>query len=188
MIAKGLDFPNVTLVGVINADTALHFPDFRAAERTFQLLSQVAGRAGRGQTPGSVIIQTYWPDHPAVRAAAQHQRSLFTDAELPVRRELGYPPYARLSRVLVTGRSVADVRGHAGAMARALEEALPKGHSILGPSDAVISRIKGVYRYQILLLSPEDSEPGPVLSSAIDSTRAPEGVTVAPDVDAYDLM
>jgi primosomal protein N' (replication factor Y) len=188
MVAKGLDYPAVTLVGVLDADTGLHLPEFRAGERTFQLLSQVAGRAGRGETPGRVIIQTYWPDHPAVRGAAQHQRSIFTDAELPVRRELGYPPYARLSRILVTGRRADDVRHHAGDVARTLEETVPEDHSVLGPSEAVISRIKGTYRYQVLLFSPRGSEPGPILSSAIASPRAPEGVSVAPDVDAYDLM
>ena len=113
MIAKGLDYPEVTLVGVINADTTLHLPDFRAGERTYQLLEQVAGRAGRGERQGEVIVQTYWPEHPAIRAAAAHDPDIFYAEEKSVRAELGYPPYGRLANVLVWGKdqsAVADAR------------------------------------------------------------------------------
>ena len=96
MIAKGLDFPNVTVVGVINADTALHLPDFRAAERTFQLVTQVAGRTGRGEKGGRVFVQTFSPDHPAIRAAERHDYEAFAQQELPHRAEFGYPPFGTM--------------------------------------------------------------------------------------------
>ena len=103
MIAKGLDFPEVTLVGVINADTALHLPDFRAAERTFQLVTQVAGRTGRGPKGGRVLVQTYNPDNPAIRAAVRHDYAAFAAAELPMREMLGYPPFAMMVRLVIRG-------------------------------------------------------------------------------------
>jgi primosomal protein N' (replication factor Y) len=103
MIAKGLDFPNVTLVGVINADTSLHFPDFRAAERTFQLVTQVAGRTGRGERGGRVLVQTLSPEHPAIVAATKHDFVLFAQNELPLRREYGYSPFASMVRIIIRG-------------------------------------------------------------------------------------
>ena len=103
MIAKGLDFPNVTLVGVVNADTALHLPDFRAAERTFQLVAQVAGRTGRGDRPGRVLVQTYSPDHPAIRSAVTHDYEGFARSELPEREKYGVPPYGRMVRLIARG-------------------------------------------------------------------------------------
>ena len=101
MIAKGLDFPNVTLVGVINADTALHFPDFRAAERTFQLVTQVAGRTGRGDKGGRVLVQTFSPEHPAIQAATRHDYHAFADTELPIRQQFAYPPFGRMILSLI---------------------------------------------------------------------------------------
>ena len=118
MIAKGLDYPEVTLVGVINADTTLHLPDFRAGERTYQLLEQVAGRAGRGERQGRVIVQTYWPDHPAIQAAAQHEPRLFYEEEERVRAALGYPPFGRLANVLFWGGDKSAVAAAAHAMVR----------------------------------------------------------------------
>ncbi len=109
MIAKGLDYPEVTLVGVINADTTLHLPDYRAGERTYQLLEQVAGRAGRGERQGEVIVQTYWPEHPAIRAAASHDPDIFYAEEKSIRAELGYPPYGRLANVLIWGKDQSAV-------------------------------------------------------------------------------
>ncbi len=103
MIAKGLDFPNVTLVGVIQADTALHLPDFRAAERTFQLVTQVAGRTGRGEKGGRVLVQTFSPDHPAIRAAVRHDYAAFAAQELPLREMLHYPPFAAMIRLVIRG-------------------------------------------------------------------------------------
>ncbi|MCL2006232.1 MAG: primosomal protein N' [Planctomycetaceae bacterium] len=120
MIAKGLDFPNVLLVGVINADTALHFPDFRAAERTFHLITQVAGRTGRGERGGRVIVQTFQPDHPAILAAAKHDYDAFVQQELPVREMLGYPPYGRMIRIVVRGEHEAKTLEFAQMFARKL--------------------------------------------------------------------
>ena len=111
MIAKGLDFPNVTLVGVVNADTALHLPDFRAAERTFQLLVQVAGRTGRGSQGGRVLVQTFTPDHPAILAAVRHDYASFANRELPLRQLLPYPPYAEMIRIIVRGPQENTTRG-----------------------------------------------------------------------------
>ena len=118
MIAKGLDFPDVTLVGVVNADTALHLPDFRAAERTFQLLVQVAGRTGRGPRGGRVLVQTFSPDHPAIQAAVRHDYSAFADRELPLRRLLGYPPFAAMIRVVVRGTRETITQEFAAAAAQ----------------------------------------------------------------------
>ena len=103
MIAKGLDFPNVTLVGVVNADTALHLPDFRAAERTFQLVTQVAGRTGRGEKGGRVLVQTFSPDHPAIMAAVRHDFETFAAGELPARQKYEYPPFGSMIRLVVRG-------------------------------------------------------------------------------------
>jgi primosomal protein N' (replication factor Y) len=188
MVAKGLDYPDVTLVGVLDADSGLHLPEFRAAERTFQLLSQVSGRAGRGESPGEVFIQTYWPTHPAIRAAATHNRSLFVGHELKARKELGYPPFSRLTRLLLTGNHLAPVREHGIRLADALRSLGHADWSVLGPSEAVIPRIKGAHRIHIILLTPSDTPVGPELSRVLADLPAPEGVTVAPDVDAYDLM
>ena len=120
MIAKGLDFPEVTLVGVVNADTTLKLPDFRAAERTYHLLEQVAGRAGRGERPGEVVIQTYWATHPAIAAVATHERAAFERFELAQRREAYYPPFSRVANVVVSGVSETCVRGRTRAMADAV--------------------------------------------------------------------
>jgi primosomal protein N' (replication factor Y) len=188
MVAKGLDYPDVTLVGVLDADTALRLPDFRAAERTYQLLSQVAGRAGRGDIPGRVIIQTYWPDSYAIRAAATHDRTIFADAELPLRRDLGYPPYGRLTRILVTGEDLSAVRHHAVALSARLEPSLPQGWTLLGPAEAAISRLKNTHRHQLLVRAPGDVGMGRVIADVLADVPAPAGVRVSPDVDAYDMM
>jgi primosomal protein N' (replication factor Y) len=153
MIAKGLDYPEVTLVGVINADTTLHLPDFRAGERTYQLLEQVAGRAGRGSEPGHVIVQTYWPDHPAIRAAAAHDPCIFYDIEEADRQALGYPPYGRLANVLVWGKDRAEVARVCDRLAKTLSGSLQDGRELLGPSPAPLSKLKGVWRWHLLLPS-----------------------------------
>src|SRR6185436_13634464 len=123
MIAKGLDFPNVTLVGVINADTALHLPDFRAAERTFQLVTQVAGRTGRGEKGGRVLVQTFTPEHPAIQAALQHDFAAFARHELPIREAHQYPPVAEMIRIVVRGKSQEQTRAFAQNLGERLREA-----------------------------------------------------------------
>ena len=124
MIAKGLDFPNVTLVGVINADTALHLPDFRAAERTFHLVTQVAGRTGRGPKGGRVLVQTFSPDHPAIQAAVRHDYAAFAAGELPIRQMLRYPPFASMIRLVVRGPVEAVAAEFADYIAQRLAAAL----------------------------------------------------------------
>jgi primosomal protein N' (replication factor Y) len=159
MITKGYDFPNVTLVGVINADATLGFPDFRAAERTFQLLSQVGGRAGRGERRGEVVVQTFNPEHYAVRAARDHDYLSFFDREVELRGQLGYPPFSFMACLKLQGGSekeTEDVGRRIGeAMRRTLEKWPRRGKEVqvLGPAEAPISKLKGRYRRQILVKS-----------------------------------
>jgi primosomal protein N' (replication factor Y) len=162
MIAKGLDLPLVTVVGVISADTALNLPDFRAGERTFQLLAQVAGRAGRGLLGGRVILQTYHPDHYAVVAAAAHDYAGFAAQELAFRRELGYPPYRRLVKLVYEDASPSRAQAEAEAQAENLRGALTRRGlpvtDLIGPAPAFFSRLRGRYRWQILLRHAEPTE------------------------------
>jgi primosomal protein N' (replication factor Y) len=156
MIAKGLDFPNVTLVGVVSADTALNLPDFRAAERTYQLISQVAGRSGRGDAPGTVVVQTYSPEHYSILAAASHDYRAFYEAEIASRREAGYPPARQMARILLRGIDESATARHAGVIAAACRElgCVSDGTvEVLGPAPAPIPRIAGKYRWHLLLLS-----------------------------------
>ena len=190
MIAKGLDFPEVTLVGVINADTMLKLPDFRAAERTYDLLEQVAGRAGRGETPGQVIVQTYWASHPAMRAVEGHDRALFLEAELAERREAGYPPFSRLGNVVLWGRSDAAVRMASKAIADAVRGRVEGqgGWEVLGPTDCVKARAKDFFRRHVMVKSPVDADLGGVLGAAAASLGPLKGINMSVDIDAYDMM
>lgn len=188
MIAKGLDYADVTLVGVVAADTTLNLPDFRAAERTYQLLEQVAGRAGRGAEQGRVIIQTYWPEHPAVRAAAAHDRRVLTEPELAVRRELGYPPFGRLANVVVRSRDERAAQRAGDHLAEALAGITPGTWRILGPSPAPLARLKGVWRWHILVKAPAGADISEPLRRAIAGFSRPDGVEVAIDVDPLDLL
>jgi primosomal protein N' (replication factor Y) len=155
MIAKGLDLPRVTLVGVISADTALYLPDFRAAERTFQLLMQVAGRAGRSPLGGRVILQTYNPDLPVIRAATRHDYAAFYRDELAARREGRYPPFKRLARLVFTGSGADRARREAERMARALRAYAARlgepGVDLVGPAPCFYPRLRGQYRWQLLV-------------------------------------
>jgi primosomal protein N' (replication factor Y) (superfamily II helicase) len=157
MVAKGHDLPGVTLVGVISADLALGIPDFRAGERTFQLITQVAGRAGRGDHPGRVIVQTYNPEHPSIKFAVKHDSVGFLNEELQLREELGYPPFSRVVNFRLGGRTeseTANVAKESGEIARRLVSKLPIGViKILGPSPSPIYKIKNQYRWQMLMLS-----------------------------------
>lgn len=191
MIAKGLDFPQVTLAGVINADTTLKLADFRAAERTYDLLEQVAGRAGRGDVPGRVIIQTYQPRHPAILAVSRHDRSVFSENELAARQEVGYPPFVRLANVIMWGKAGADVEKVAWAVAEKLrdyaEVALP-GCEILGPAECALSRVEGNFRWHVLVKAAPQSELGAILGDALKRLQMPAQVSLAIDVDPYDLL
>ena len=164
MIAKGLDFPNVTLVGVVNADTALHLADFRAAERTFQLVTQVAGRTGRGPRGGRVLVQTFSPEHPAIMAAVRHDFQQFADHEIPARQELGYPPFASMVRVVVRGPQQAVAEAFAGDIGGRLRAVLARGGTVakvLGPAPAPISKLRGKYRFHMQLQSVDGAARAP---------------------------
>ncbi len=158
-MAKGLDIPEVTLVGVVSADVALNLPDERAAERTYQLLTQAVGRAGRGERPGLAIIQTYQPDHPAIRAVATGDAAAFYDAELEVRRRFGSPPFGRLVKLTVGLPDAVAAEREAAAMAGRLEAArsLPENVAagirvaVLGPAPAYIARRAGRWRWNVVL-------------------------------------
>ena len=149
LIAKGHDFPGVRLVGVVLADIGLHLPDFRAAERTFQLLTQVAGRAGRDRAPGRVIVQTWSPEHYAIRPVAQHDYESFYAEELGYRAALGYPPFGHLAFVLVSAVAEGEASGAAARLAEVAEPA--PGVDLLGPAPAPLARLRGRHRYQLLI-------------------------------------
>ena len=155
MIAKGLDFPNVTLVGVISADTTLNLPDYRAAERTFSLLAQVAGRAGRSDKPGTVVVQTHRPDHYAIREALRHDYERFASIEMEARRTDGYPPFGHLARIVVEGPDEDAVSDESGRTRDALDAAIDAAHAqLLGPAPAPISMIAGRHRYHLVMKTP----------------------------------
>jgi primosomal protein N' (replication factor Y) len=187
MVAKGFDFPNVTLVGIITADTALNLPDFRAAERTFQLLTQVAGRAGRGDTPGEVILQTFTPEHYAIQAAAQHDYVRFYDQEIRGRSELRYPPFASLAR-LVAADSHADAARAKIQTARDIVTPLADALRVelLGPTTAPLARLNGKYRWHLLLKSEADPALQTLLTEALPRLRRLSGWSL--DVDPLSLM
>ncbi len=191
MIAKGLDFPEVTLVGVINADTTLKLPDFRAAERTYDLLEQVSGRAGRGGTAGQVIIQTYWATHPAIQAVAHHSRSKFEAYELEQREEAYYPPFSRVANVTLTGKNEAALRERSRQLGHALRDAvdaLEGDWEVLGPAECVRARVKDRYRRHLVVKAPPTAEMGPVIEAAANALPARRDITLSIDVDAYDML
>ncbi|MDZ4199567.1 MAG: primosomal protein N', partial [Kiritimatiellia bacterium] len=188
MIAKGLDFPNVTLVGVVHADLSLHIPDFRAGERTFQMLTQVAGRAGRGDLAGEVIIQTHTPFHPAIQAARRMDWDGFCDQELEFRKELGYPPYAHLVCVTLKGE-VEDIVRTAAENLHAVWSARADPACNLSPvNQAPIARIQGRFRYQILARALRTSQVTKSLRTALSEWKPPKGVQWTVDVDALSLQ
>jgi len=150
MIAKGHDIPNVTLVGIVNADLGLGLPDFRSAERTFQLLTQAAGRAGRGATPGIVLIQTINPDHYAIQCAAEQDYEKFYRKEIEFRRLMYYPPFGALANIIIRSTNEEDALSRSAALGRLLNPA-PEGVRVMGPAPAPVLRVKTEYRYQVLL-------------------------------------
>ncbi|HEX4129801.1 MAG TPA: primosomal protein N' [Pirellulales bacterium] len=191
MIAKGLDFPAVTLVGVINADTALHLPDFRAAERTCQLLVQVAGRTGRGNQPGRVLVQTFNPDHVAIRAAASHDYRAFANLELPVREALAYPPFASMARLVVRGPVETVAGGFAEHLAERLRHELAVRRvtaRVLGPAPAPIAKLRGLFRFQIQAQAADGVALRAALAAAVADVKPPEHVQWIVDVDPLDMM
>ena len=190
MIAKGHDIHGVTLVGVVGADFALGFPDFRAAERTFQLLTQVAGRAGRGSTPGKVILQTYFPEHYAIRFAERHDYRGFYEKEQQYRRWMHYPPFTALANVLVRSDELTQALKYSGLLGRWLEKNPPQGVRVLGPAAAPLVRLKQEYRYHFILKSQSRERLNAALRALLDFAAAqkiPRGKLVV-DVDPVSLL
>jgi len=188
MIAKGLHFPNITLVGVINADLSLHMADFRAGERTYQLLAQVSGRAGRGAVTGEVLVQTYTPHHPAIQAARTLDFETLSAQELEFRRELSYPPYAHLICLLFRGTVEAAVMRAAEGVSAALTERLARGGIVAAAAPAPMAKIDGRYRYQVMIRTRAVTRTGAVLRTVLEAQRLPRDVTVQIDVDAVSLL
>jgi primosomal protein N' (replication factor Y) len=190
MIAKGHDVHGVTLVGVVGADIALGLPDFRAAERTFQLLTQVAGRAGRGQMPGKVVLQTYFPDHYAVQYAARHDFLGFYEKELRFRSWMHYPPYSALANVLVRSDQLDEALQWSGILGKWFEKTRHEGVRVLGPAAAPILRLKRDYRYHLVLKSASREKLNTTLRSmlAYAATQKIPRTQVIVDVDALWLM
>jgi len=188
MIAKGLHFPNCTLVGVLNADLGLHLPDFRASERTFQLLTQVAGRAGRGERAGHVVVQTYSPYHPALQFALQHDVDGFYGEELPDRVALGFPPATHMVMIHIRGPEPAQAEATAAEILAALQPRLAPEVRVSGPLPAPIAKIRGQYRYQITLRGGNIRTLGRLLREAVLGRRFPKDIEVAVDVDPRSLL
>ena len=191
MIAKGLDFPNVTLVGVINADTALHLPDFRAAERSFSLVTQVAGRTGRGKRGGRVLVQTFNPENAAIVAATRHDYLGFAKTELPQRKMFGYPPFGFQARIIV--RSETETRAdhmseNIAKLVKQSAEELKAEINVLGPSPAPMEKLRGKYRYHMLLSTSVPQRLQTVLAHADSRIKPVEGVQYAIDIDPQDMM
>ncbi len=190
MIAKGHDVHGVTLVGVVGADTALGLPDFRAAERTFQLLTQVAGRAGRGNSPGKVVLQTYFPDHYAVQFAARHDFAGFYDKELQFRSWMHYPPYSAIANVIVRSEKLDEALAWSGEIGRWFEKTRHEGIRVLGPAAAPITRLKRDYRYHFILKSPSREKMNALLRAMLAeaAVRKIPRTQIIVDVDAVWLM
>ena len=188
MIAKGLHFPNVTLVGIINADLALHLPDFRAGERTFQLLTQVAGRAGRGETHGEVFVQTYTPFSPSIQFARHHDFPGYFQQELEFRERCDFPPFQHA--ILITVRSSHEGRAKLSAetITRRLKEALPPGIIMSEPSPAPLEKLQGQFRFHILLRGKAIMRLSWTVRQTLDKLPLPEDVVASVDVDPYQLL
>lgn len=188
MVAKGHDFPGVTLVGIVNADTSLHFPDFRAAERTFQLITQVAGRAGRGKRRGRVVVQTFYPDHYAVRCAQEGSDEEFYRLEQECREAMSYPPFGHIAKILLQGTDEKKVEAEAETVATQLRDATTQCQ-VLGPVAAPIARIQGRYRVHILVKSPSRNALHGVLDQLGEQKKARrKGVDRIIDVDPYSML
>ena len=192
MLAKGHDFPAITLVGVICADLSLSLPDFRASERTFQLLAQVAGRAGRGAEPGRVIMQTFNPDHFTIKAARNQDYLEFFNQETPFRKALMYPPFSRMIQLKISGKNADKTRDHARLAADILVRlnTLEPQAQILGPIEAAIQKISSRYRWQILIKGLYSENISRMVSAMVrdPAIQKVKSVSIAIDVDPYSLL
>jgi primosomal protein N' (replication factor Y) len=188
MIAKGLDFPNVTLVGVVSADTALNLPDFRASEKTFSLLTQVAGRAGRGERGGEVVIQTYAPGHYAITASIGHDYASFYKKEIESRKALGLPPFYHLIRITLQGRDNKHTLESAQALATTLQSRAGKKRIfIVGPVPAFMARLRGRYRWNIMMKGKDVVLLNQFLKECLQHYEKGKGVTTIVDVDPLSM-
>ena len=174
MIAKGLDFPNVTLVGVLNADTSLNLPDFRSSERTFQLLTQVAGRAGRANKPGEVLIQTYNPNHYAIQLAREQDYEAFYRYEMRIRKALSYPPYYFTVGLTLSHKDEQEVIKKSYEIVTLIKEGLTDKIKILGPTPKPVARTHNLYHYQIIIKYRFEDQLEIVLNHILDLTQAKE--------------
>jgi primosomal protein N' (replication factor Y) len=188
MIAKGLHFPNVTLVGIINADMGLHIPDFRAGERTVQLLTQVAGRAGRGEMEGEVVVQSYTPFHPAIQFARHHDFQGFFEQELDYRRQWEYPPFTHLVMILVRSAHQGRAELSIQTLAKRVGESLPEGVVVGEPAPAPLEKSHGQFRFHWMLRTRAILKLCRHLQGVLQKLTFPEDVHVTVDVDAYQLM
>ena len=193
MAAKGHDFPNLTLVGVVDADLGLNLPDFRAAERTFQLLSQVAGRAGRAKAPGTVLIQTFNPRHPVLLTVTEHDYEAFFTSEIEARAELGFPPFSRLALIRYSGpeeTSLAEIAQKTRELAAPILADISPEMELMGPIPSPMARLKDLFRYQLLIRSTSNEARHRFLSLWLPLVRAilPQGIRLAVDVDPYHLL
>ncbi len=188
MVAKGLDFPNVTLVGVLMADGALGMSDFRAAERTFQLVTQVIGRAGRAGKAGLAVVQAFQPEHPAVACAVAQDYRSFVESEMPDRERLGYPPKGRLARIVVSGEDEEAVRKAAEAAGRSIRGALPAGCRLLGPAPCEVERLQGVFRRHMLLFAPDSRRLAGWLSVCGIKPGLEKGTRFVLDIDPVSML
>ncbi len=188
MIAKGLHFPNVTLVGIINADLGLHLPDFRAGERTFQLLTQVAGRAGRGDVDGEVFVQSFTPFSPSIQFARHHDFEGYWEQEIEFRKQWDYPPFSHLILIGIRSPHQARAQFSAETLSRRLAEELPAGANLGEPAPAPLEKSHGQFRFQIMLRSRSVMKLSRHVRAVLDKLTFPEDVIVTIDVDAYQLL
>jgi primosomal protein N' (replication factor Y) len=191
MVAKGLDFPRVTLVGVVNADIGLHLPDYRASERTFQLLAQVAGRAGRSELGGDVLVQTRCPEHTCLKTAAQHDDMAFRETEIVQRKDMRYPPFARLASVLVRGPDLSRVESAATIVRDRVAEAVLDGSrwiEVLGPAPAPLAQLRGKHRLRLLIKGELREDVRAAAARALEPLTGHPDVEVIVDTDPLDML
>ena len=188
MIAKGLHFPNVTLVGIINADLGLHVPDFRAGERTFQLLTQVAGRAGRGEMEGEVFVQTFTPFSPSIQFARHHDFQGFMEQEMEFRRSFGYPPFGKMAMITLRGTMLERVEFSAITLSRKLKAAAPEGILVGEGVPAPLEKAKTYHRFQVSMRGNSSMLLSRLAKETLQTLTMPEDVFVAVDIDPLHLM
>lgn len=186
LVAKGHHFPHLTLAGVVDADFALESGDPRAGERTWQLLAQVAGRAGRGERPGRALVQTFRPDHPLIQALAHRDRARFLDQEKRVREQAGLPPYGRLAALIVQGRDAAETE----RFARQIAARIPRGEGIevLGPAPAPLHLVRGLHRWRFLLRAARETDVQAFIALWLRDAKPRASLRISIDIDPYNFL